>query len=103
MSFSKKPELAKEILLQTLKDLNLEQSLQKYSIWNHWEELVGQALAQKIKPLRIQKDTLIIGVATPSWMTELLFMKTLLLEKIQSKIPDPLIQKLRFEWAPQLF
>ena len=99
MKPSKTPESIASILKKTLKNLNLEQPLKKYSVWNHWEEIVGKKVAQKAEPSHLLGDTLVVKVASHPWMTELTLMKSIILEKIQKKIEGCPIRNIRFELA----
>ncbi len=71
--------------------------MKKYSVWNHWEEIVGRHIASKAQPVRVQEKTLIIGVISHTWMTELTHMKPLILKKMQEKIENCPIHNIRFE------
>jgi len=94
---SAKPQSIADVLSKTLKKMNLEAPLKKYSIWNYWEEIVGKQVATKAQPLRVQEKTLIVGVVSHTWMTELTHMKTMLLKRIQEKIEGCPIHNIRFE------
>ncbi|MFO1520049.1 MAG: DUF721 domain-containing protein [bacterium] len=105
MKRNKPPEPISSILKSTLKGLNLEHPLKKYSVWNHWEEIVGRGVAQKAQPAHVLGDTLVVEVSSHPWMTELTLMKNMILEKIQQKIEGCPLKNIRFELsknAPRL-
>lgn len=91
------PQPIADVLKSAFKKWHLEQPLKKYSIWNYWEEIVGRQIAAKAQPLRVQEKTLVVGVVSHSWMTELTHMKTMLLKRIQEKIENCPITQIRFE------
>jgi predicted nucleic acid-binding Zn ribbon protein len=99
MSRTQFPHTIAKVLENTFKNLHIDQSIKKYSIWNHWEEIVGKNVAAKAQPVRIQSHTLVIAVTSHPWMTELTLMKSMILEKIRKKIENCPIQNIRFELA----
>ncbi len=99
MKRSRPPELISSVLQKTLKHLNLENPFKKYSVWNHWEEIVGRKIAQKAEPTRVMGDTLVVSVTSHPWMTELTLMKPMILEKMKKQIQGCPIRNIRFEVA----
>lgn len=97
MARNSSPQSIADILKNTLKKMQIDQPMKKYSIWNYWAEIVGPKIASKAQPLRVQDNTLVVGVISHAWMTELTHMKTMLLKKIQEKIEKCPIQNIRFE------
>ncbi len=94
---NKKPQSIEDILNSTLKGLGLAQKIKKYSLWNEWPQIVGPKIAEKTTPVRVQGNTLVIGVESHAWMNELTLMKAMLLQKIHQHLKDCPIQNLRFE------
>lgn len=97
MARNSAPQSIADVLKQTLQKMQIDQPMKKYSIWNYWEEIVGKQVACKAQPLRVQDKTLVVGVVSHAWMTELTHMKTVILRKIQEKIEKCPIQNIRFE------
>ena len=91
------PHSISDVLSKTLKKMNIEGPLKKYSIWNYWEEIVGKQVATKAQPIRVQEKTLVVAVVSHTWMTELTHMKTMILKKIKEKIEGCPINNIRFE------
>jgi len=75
----------------------LGKKLKKFSVFNHWEEIVGKEISRKAKPQKIFKSILYISVSGPSWANELSMMSEQLIEKINTYIGDEIITKLRFK------
>ena len=94
---SQKPQLVSSILKETLKSLDLETGLKRYSVWEHWNEIVGSAVIGKAEPSHLLGDTLVVKVISHPWMTELTLMKPYLLENIRKKIEGCPIKNIRFE------
>lgn len=61
-----------------------------------WNEIVGETLAGKTEPVRIQDDVLIVKVADSSWAHELTYLKDDLIERIGMQIQGRPIQDIRF-------
>ena len=60
--------------------------LQEYKIWSQWEDLVGEKLAQRCQPLKLSYQTLTVSVANSTWLTQLQFMKSNLMDKVQKEL-----------------
>lgn len=91
------PTPVEQILKNLLQELNVEQALQRYSVFELWGKIVGEKIAQKSVPLRLQGNFLIVGVSSHSWMTELTLLKQEILHKIHQEIANCPIQNLKFE------
>lgn len=63
---------------------------------HHWPTIVG-SIRTKVQLLKIQDDTLIIGVIDSCWLQELYLLSPLLLKTINEKLDRPRIKKLRFK------
>ena len=86
-----------DILEGTLKSLHIDQPMKKYSVWEHWEEIVGRNIASKAQPIRVQDKTLIVGVISHTWMMELTHMKAMILKKMHEIVKNCPLQNIRFE------
>lgn len=86
-----------DILQSTFKSMHIDQPMKKYSVWEHWENIVGRNIASKAQPVRVQDKTLIVGVVSHTWMNELTHMKAMILKKMQEIIPNCPLNNLRFE------
>lgn len=63
---------------------------------NNWPTIVG-SIRTKVQLLKIQEDTLIIGVMDSCWMQELYLLSPLLIKTINEKLDRPRIKNLRFK------
>lgn len=97
MARNSQPYSIADVLKSTFQKLHIDQPIKKYSVWNYWEDIVGRNIASKAQPTRVQDKTLIVGVISHTWMTELTLMKTFILKKMQDKIENCPIQNIRFE------
>ena len=71
--------------------------LKKFSIFNHWEDIVGKEISRKTRPQKLFKKILYISVSDPGWANELSMMSEQLISKINSFAGDEIINQLRFK------
>lgn len=64
-----------------------------------WEMTVGKTWSAKTQPLRIEGDTLIVGVADPIWIQEISFMARDICRRLSQNLPEISITKLRCEYV----
>ena len=72
----------KGILSKALAFKGIDKKLERYEFILHWEEIVGEKLAEVSKPDEISRRTLLVRVLHPVWAQELTFMKAGLLYKL---------------------
>lgn len=68
----------------------------KIQLLDQWPLIMGN-LGTKVHLEKIQDDTLILGVTDSCWMHELYMLSHLLIQKINQKLDQPRIKKLRFK------
>ena len=74
--------LIKGILSKALAGKGIDKKIERYEFVLHWENIVGQKLAEVTKPEYISRKTLIVRVLHPVWAQECAFMKAQLLRKL---------------------
>jgi hypothetical protein len=92
-----KPQPIRSILEKTFKTLEIDVPLKTYSILGAWNEIVGESVADHSQPRSIRNRILFIDVTHPTWMQQLQFLKSTLLEKVNTFLGEPLIQDIRFK------
>jgi hypothetical protein len=93
----RKPQSIHSILEQTLKALEIDIPIRTHSIMSAWKEIVGESVAAHSQPRSIRNQILFIDVIHPTWMQQLQFLKSVLLEKVNAYLREPLIQDIRFK------
>ncbi|MBN1299244.1 MAG: DUF721 domain-containing protein [Actinobacteria bacterium] len=78
-------------------DPQINLKMKKYSLFNHWPEIVGKEIADKTAPLKIFKTTLYVSVTTPTWANELSMMSRQLIDRINAFTGENSITELRFK------
>jgi predicted nucleic acid-binding Zn ribbon protein len=66
---------AGEVLAEVVDRLDFRERLREHAVWNVWAEVVGDLLASKAEPARIEDGKLFVRVASSTWMQELAFLK----------------------------
>ncbi len=84
----KKAEWVGTLLKQILGQPGFGEQITRHQAWLVWDQLVGEQIAARARPLRLRKGVLEIQVDHPVWMQQLQMMKPQILEKISSKIPN---------------
>lgn len=93
----KKPKPIRSVLDQTLRALEIDVPLKAHSIWGAWEEIVGESVALHAQPRSIHNRILFINVSHSTWIQQLQFLKSTLIEKINSYLGESLIEDIRFK------
>ncbi len=92
----KRPEPVRGILKSTLKGLELEFHVKAYSVWGSWREIVGESMARQAQPRSIRNRILFIDVSHSTWVQQLQFLKSDLLEKLNAFLGEPVFKDIRF-------
>lgn len=58
------------------------------AVFGCWAEIVGDAVAQHVKPLRLDGPTLVVGVDHPAWATQVRNLAPEILEQIRKRCGD---------------
>jgi len=92
-----KPKHIGSILDGTLRALEIDVPFKAHSIWRAWEEIVGQSVALHAQPRSIHNRILFINVSHSTWIQQLQFLKSTLIEKINAYLGESLIEDIRFK------
>lgn len=53
-------------------------------VFGRWTEVVGEAMAQHVQPVRLDRDRLVVQVSEPAWATQV----RLLTDQIRTRLRD---------------
>jgi predicted nucleic acid-binding Zn ribbon protein len=53
------------------------------AIFGRWSEIVGDGVAEHVRPLRIDRDTIVLGADHPAWATQMRHLGPQVLERIR--------------------
>ena len=70
--------------------------LWEYRLQTQWKDIVGEVLAAHTWPTRIRFRKLFIAIETTVWLHQLTYLKSMLMEKIQSQTPDLYLKDIVF-------
>ncbi|MDT7042885.1 DUF721 domain-containing protein [Candidatus Nitronereus thalassa] len=70
--------------------------LWEYRLQTQWKDIVGDVLAAHTWPTRIRFRKLFIAVETTVWLHQLTYLKSTLMEKIQSQTPNLYLKDIVF-------
>ncbi len=84
----KKAERVGSLLKQMLNQPGIGEQITRHQAWLIWDQLVGEQIAARARPLRLRKGVLEVQVDHPVWMQQLQMLKPKILEKINEKIPN---------------
>lgn len=96
MSPPRAPTPLRILLPETLRALGLERPLKAASLEGLWPEVVGQEVAQRTRPGLISRGRLTVLVADSVWLQQLTMLKPRLIEALNRRLGDPLVQDLFF-------
>jgi predicted nucleic acid-binding Zn ribbon protein len=54
------------------------------SVFSHWDDVVGPAVAGHSRPLSLAGGVLVVGVEEPGWHTHLTFLQADLIERVNA-------------------
>ena len=89
-------ELLGSVLNKFFNDLGIDQSIKRYQVLNDLNDIVGKKIADVTEPKRLADNKIIIKVKNDAWRNELVFYKTAILKKIQTKTGSQTIKDIIF-------
>ena len=84
----KKAERISSLLRQLLGQPGIGEQITRHQAWLVWDQVVGEQIAARARPLRLRQGILEVQVDHPVWMQQLQMLKPKILEKINTKIPS---------------
>ncbi|HHV37700.1 MAG TPA: DUF721 domain-containing protein [Candidatus Cloacimonetes bacterium] len=55
------------------------------NVFMAWKSVVGELMAERSYPIRLDKNTLFVGVQNSAWMQELMLLKPDIIQKYKEK------------------
>lgn len=92
-----RPKRIRRILNATLRKLGLEKRIKECAILSFWNEAVGESIALHTKPIKVYDGRLTVLVESSSWTQELTFLKSGIMEKLNSTIGKEVIKDIYFK------
>lgn len=76
-------------LNRLLASLGSDDAASVRGVFGAWRELVGDAVAAHVQPVKLDRSTLVVEVDDPHWATEMRFLEASLCEKISRLTTTP--------------
>ena len=96
MRSSRAPTPLRIVLAETLRALDLERPLKAASLQVLWPEVVGPEVAQRTRAGALSRGRLTVLVTDSVWLHQLTMLKPRLIEALNRRLGEPLVQDLFF-------
>jgi predicted nucleic acid-binding Zn ribbon protein len=70
------------------------------AIFSRWEDLVGPDIAAHSQPISLRQKVLVLSVDHPAWATQLQYLTSELLSRIESAAGPGEVREIRLKVAP---
>lgn len=84
------------IIDRVMSNLGLSRRYREQKALLVWDDLVGERIAGKTRPLYAREGTLVVEVENSTWMNELQFLKREIVEKLNKKLGEWVINDIHF-------
>ncbi len=84
---SRDPRALKASLSRVTESLGAGDALSLAAVFSEWPDLVGEGLAARARPAAIRQRTLVVAVDDPAWATQLRWITSSVLERLNQAIP----------------
>jgi len=93
--YKAKVERVGDVLQRWIKFHRREGGLQEYSVRERWPEVVGPQLSQRTQPQSLRDGLLTVVVVSASWLNELSFMRTTILQRLNELLGQGTVRAVR--------
>jgi predicted nucleic acid-binding Zn ribbon protein len=88
------------ILDDVIKKYRPETDEEIVQVWQVWDHIVGDVIAQNAKPAAFKGRILLVHVASSTWIHQLQFLKKEMMAKLNNALGKTLIEDLKFKIGP---
>lgn len=85
------------ILTDVLKTYRKDADGELVQVWQVWDEVVGEVIAQNARPAAFKGKILIVHVSSSTWVHQLQFLKKDMIAKLNNAFGKTLIDDLKFK------
>jgi hypothetical protein len=71
------------------------------TVFDHWDEVVGEALAARTRPLRLEGGRLVLGVDEPATATHVRYLEPHLLARLAELLGPERIERIELRVGPK--
>ena len=88
------------ILADVLKTYRRESDGELVQVWQVWDDIVGDVIAQNARPAAFKGKILLVHVSSSTWVHQLQFLKKEMIVKLNHTLGKALIDDLKFKIGP---
>ena len=88
------------ILADVLKTYRRESDAELVQVWQVWDDIVGEVIAQNARPAAFKGKILLVHVSSSTWVHQLQFLKKEMIVKLNHTFGKALIDDLKFKIGP---
>lgn len=77
-----------EVLGKVLRGMKMSDEQSGVTLFSGWRRIVGEAIADNVTPVRLEKRELTVEVHDPAWATQLKFLESQLLSTLREHVGD---------------
>ena len=88
------------IIDDVIKSYRRESDTELIQVWNVWDGVVGEVLAQNARPAAFKGRVLLVHVSSSTWIHQLQFLKEEMIDKLNTALGKVLIEELKFKIGP---
>ena len=88
------------ILADILKTYRRESDGGLVQVWQVWDDIIGDVIAQNARPAAFKGKILLVHVSSSTWVHQLQFLKKEMIAKLNKALGKALIDDLKFKIGP---
>jgi len=88
------------ILADVLKTYRRESDAELVQVWQVWDDIIGDVIAQNAGPAAFKGKVLLVHVSSSTWVHQLQFLKKEMIAKLNKALGKALIDDLKFKIGP---
>jgi predicted nucleic acid-binding Zn ribbon protein len=92
----KKFKIIGELLPIFFRRWGIKQTIDEHKAILYWTEVVGQEISKNTTPIRISHGVLLVGVKDSIWLNELVYLKSMICNKLNKRIGKKVIKDIKF-------
>jgi predicted nucleic acid-binding Zn ribbon protein len=91
------PQALGKVIAEALTHYGLATKARNYEVLTHWDEIVGEQVAQSTHAEKLDRGVLTVKVANSVWRYELTLRSKEILKKIASACGDDIVKEIRWK------
>ena len=88
------------VIRDMLKKHRLATDTSLIRVWDVWEEAVGEVVAANTRPAAFKGDLLIVNATSSSWLQQLRFLRSEIIQKVNHALGGDPIKDIKFKIGP---